>query len=147
MSEMEQPSWHGLPENRFNTHAWMIGKPEIGEGCWIGAFTVIDGSGGLKIGRGCEISCGVHIYTHSTVHRVISERNHNQVDRKPTSVGDFCHIGANAVILMGSVIGNHCVVGAGAVVLEGTIVPDYSLVVGQPARVLEGATRKWAKPT
>ena len=58
--------------NPYNPHAWIIGQPEIGEGTWIGAFTVIDGSGGLRIGRGCDVSCGVHIYTHSTVRRCVS---------------------------------------------------------------------------
>ena len=52
----------------------MIGSPEVGEGTWIGAFTVIDGSGGLKIGRGCDISCGAQIYTHSSARRCVSGR-------------------------------------------------------------------------
>ena len=30
-----------LPDNPYNPHAWIIGEPTIGEGCWIGAFTVI----------------------------------------------------------------------------------------------------------
>ncbi|MHA4875698.1 hypothetical protein, partial [Enterococcus faecium] len=61
-----------LPDNRFNPHAWIIGDPEIGEGTWIGAFTVIDGSGGLHIGAGCDISSGVQIYTHSSMRRCVS---------------------------------------------------------------------------
>ena len=39
-----------FPPNPYNPHAWIIGEPTIGEGTWIGAFTVIDGSGGLTIG-------------------------------------------------------------------------------------------------
>ena len=58
---------HGIPPNRFNPHCWITGEPEIGEKTWIGAFTLIDGLGGLKIGRGCDISSGVQILTHSTV--------------------------------------------------------------------------------
>ena len=30
----------GLPPNPYNPHAWLIGEPSIGEGTWIGAFTV-----------------------------------------------------------------------------------------------------------
>ena len=72
-SRMIVPEWHHLPENPYNPHAWIVGEPAIGPGCWIGAFTVIDGSGGLTIGAGCDISAGAQIYTHSTVRRVLSE--------------------------------------------------------------------------
>ena len=137
---------HGFPENPYNPHAWIIGEPEIGERCWIGAFTVLDGSGGLTIGAGCDISCGAHIYTHSTVHRIISERRHPAPDRQPTRIGAHCHIGANAVILMGCDIGDHSIVGAGAVVREGTVVPPWSVVVGVPARVIEDGARRFAEP-
>jgi acetyltransferase-like isoleucine patch superfamily enzyme len=143
MSEPMSPTRHGIPENRFNAHAWIIGEPKIGDRTWIGAFTVIDGSGGLEIGSNCDISCGVQIYTHSTVHRVISEGTYNSVDRQSTRIGDFCHIGANAVVLMGCDISDHCVVAAGAVVLENTKVPPFSVVVGVPGRIIEGAALKW----
>lgn len=126
---------HGLPSNRFNPHAWIVGEPRIGEGTWIGAFTVIDGSGDLEIGTGCELSAGVHVYTHSTAARCVSERE-RPIERRPTRIGDHVYIGANAVVLMGSTIGHHSIIGAGAVVLEGTEVPPYSLVVGVPARVI-----------
>lgn len=141
--DVELEAWHGFPPNRFNRHAWVIGEPEIGEGTWIGAFTLIDGSGGLQIGRGCAISVGAQIYTHSTVHRCISERRYNQVDRCPSVIEDYIHIGANATILMGCHIGHHSVIGAGAVVLEGTTVPPYSIVVGVPGRILETTSHKW----
>lgn len=125
-----------IPPNPYNEHAWILGEPEIGKDVWIGAFTVIDGSGGLKIGDGCDISCGVHIYTHSTVKRCVSERKHPDVDRSPVEIGEHVFLGANAVILKGSKIGHHSVVGAGSLVLENTVVPPYSVVAGSPARVV-----------
>src|SRR5436853_335325 len=106
----------GFNANPYNPHAWIIGTPEIGEGTWIGAFTVIDGSGGLRIGRGCDVSCGVQIYTHSTVRRCVSEREYAAIDRQPVVVGDHVFIGANAVIMMGVTIGDRAVIAAGAVV-------------------------------
>lgn len=139
----DRDAWHGLPANRYNKHALVIGTPVIGEGTWIGPFTVIDGSGGLTIGKGCDVSAGAQIYTHSTVARCLTERRYNTVDRRPTEIGDYVHIGANATILMGAKIGHHSVIGAGAVVREGTEVPPYSSVVGVPGRVRENATRKW----
>jgi acetyltransferase-like isoleucine patch superfamily enzyme len=126
---------HGLPANRYNTHCWICGEPEIGEGTWIGAFTLIDGLGGLKIGKGCDISSGAKIMSHSTVRRCNSERAYNHVDYAATEIGDHVFIGTNAVVLMGAKIGHHSVVAAGAVVLENSVIPPYSLVAGVPATV------------
>ncbi|MEO6999021.1 MAG: acyltransferase [Terracoccus sp.] len=122
----------GLPPNPYNQHAWVVGDPTIGEGTWIGAFTMIDGSGGLTVGRGCDISSGVHIYTHSSARRCVSGRRYPTVDRAPVSIGDFVFIGANATINMGITIGDHAVIGAGSVVTRD--VPSSTVVQGVPAR-------------
>jgi acetyltransferase-like isoleucine patch superfamily enzyme len=122
----------GLPANPYNPHAWLIGDPEIGPGTWIGAFTVIDGSGGLVIGAGCDISCGVHIYTHSSVRRCVSGRRYTEVERQATRIGDRVFLGANAVVNMGVTIGDEAVVAAGAVVTRD--VPARTVVAGVPAR-------------
>lgn len=122
-----------LPANPYNEHAWIVGEPEIGEGTWIGAFTVIDGSGGLRIGAGCDVSCGAQIYTHSTVRRCVTGRRHPDVDRAPVTIGERVFIGANAVVQMGVTIGDGAVVGAGAVVTRD--VPARAIVTGVPARV------------
>ena len=145
MTDEQLPDWHHLPANPYNPHAWIIGQPTIGEGCWIGAFTIIDGSGGLVIGDGCEVSAGAQIYTHSTVARVISERN-TSIQRSPVAIGDHVHIGAGAIVLMGTRIGHHSVIGAGAVVLEDTTIPPWSLAVGSPARIIPDGARKWIGP-
>ena len=121
-----------LPPNPYNSHAWITGSPTIGEGTWIGAFAVLDGSGGLVIGAGCDISAGVHIYTHSSAKRCVSGRAYPAVDRAPTSIGDRVFIGANAVVMMGVTIGNEAVVAAGAVVIHD--VPARTVVAGVPAR-------------
>ncbi|HVZ65808.1 MAG TPA: acyltransferase [Lacunisphaera sp.] len=146
---MDTPAAKPLPPNPYNPFCWIAGTPEIGEGTWIGAFTLIDGLGGLKIGRGCNISSGAQVLSHSTVRRCVTGRRHPDVDRKPTEVGDFVFVGANAVVQMGAKIGHHSVIGAGAVVLEDAVVPPYSLVVGVPARVvrsLEHEIETWSQP-
>ena len=71
----------GLPGNPYHPLAWVVGDPEIGEGTWIGAFRVVDGSGGLRIGRGCDVGRGAQIYTHSTARRCVSGRSYDHVDR------------------------------------------------------------------
>lgn len=51
------------------------------------------------------------------------------------AVGDESWIGANAIITAGVHIGRHCVVGAGSVVTKD--IPDYSVAVGNPAKVVK----------
>lgn len=121
-----------LPANPYNPHAWVVGDPHIGPGTWIGAFTVIDGSGGLTVGAGCDISSGAQIYTHSSVRRCVSGRQFSAVERAPVRIGDHVFIGAGAVVMMGVTIGDHSVVAAGAVVSRD--VPPYTVVAGVPAR-------------
>jgi acetyltransferase-like isoleucine patch superfamily enzyme len=123
-----------FPPNPWNEHAWVVGEPTVGEGTWIGAFTLIDGSGGLTIGRGCDISSGVHIYTHSSARRCVSGRAYEHVEREPVVIGDRVFIGANAVVNMGVTIGDESVVGAGAVVTKD--VPPRTVVAGVPARIV-----------
>lgn len=125
---------YGIAANPYNPHAWIVGEPEIGPGTWIGAFTLIDGSGGLTIGAGCDISSGAQIYSHSSMRRCVSGREYPVVDRAATSIGDRVFIGANAVVNMGTHIGDEAVVAAGAVVTRD--VPARTVVAGVPARVI-----------
>ncbi|OGW31470.1 MAG: acetyltransferase [Nitrospirae bacterium GWF2_44_13] len=137
---------HGISPNKYNPHAWIINNPEIGEGTWIGAFTVIDGIGGLRIGRCCNISCGVHIITHSTVKRCVTEREYNEVEKSETVVEDYVFIGEHSTILIGVHIGHHSIIAAGTVITEGTVIPPYSLVAGVPGRIvrnIESEIEKW----
>ncbi|KQZ08733.1 acetyltransferase [Agromyces sp. Root1464] len=123
-----------IPPNPYHEQCWVIGDPSIGEGTWIGAFTLIDGSGGLTIGSGCDISSGVHIYTHSTARRCVSGRDFAEIEREPVHIGDRVFIGANAVVNMGVSIGDEAVVGAGAVVTKD--VPARTVVAGVPAHIV-----------
>ncbi|MBK8470134.1 MAG: acyltransferase [Candidatus Phosphoribacter sp.] len=121
-----------LPANPWNEHAWVVGEPVVGPGTWIGAFTVIDASGGLSIGAGCDISSGAQIYTHSSARRCVSGRRFAEVEKAPVVIGDRVFIGAGAIVTMGVTIGDEAVVGAGAVVTRD--VPARAIVAGVPAR-------------
>lgn len=123
-----------IPENPYHEQAWIVGEPAIGVGTWIGAFTVIDGSGGLTIGEGCDIASGVHIYTHSSALRCVSGREYPDVDRSPVTIGNRVFIGANAVINMGVTIGDEAIIAAGAIVTND--VAARAVVAGAPARVV-----------
>jgi len=70
----------------------------------------------LRLGRG--VTVGHHAIVHGC------------------EVDDFSLIGINAVILNHAKIGKYCTIGANALVTEGQEIPDFSLVVGTPAKVV-----------
>jgi len=53
-------------------------------------------------------------------------------------IGEFTFVGTACVLLPGTIIGKGCIVGAGSVVKG--VYPDYSVLVGNPAKVV-GDTR------
>ena len=112
-------------------NSYVYGDVSVGENTWIGPFTLLDGSGGLKIGSACSISAGVQIYTHDTVKWALSG-GVLPYERAPVVIGDACHVGAQAVITKGVTIGAHCVIGSCAFVNRD--VPPYTIVFGVPCR-------------
>ena len=50
-------------------------------------------------------------------------------------IEDDCLIGMGAIIMNGAKIGRGSIIGAGAVLLEEMEVPEFSMVVGSPAKV------------
>ena len=68
----------------------------------------------------------------------LGRRNHLAF-AKPINIGNDVWIGGNVTILPGGTIGNNVVVAAGAVVTKD--VPAYSVVGGNPARILKQNNR------
>lgn len=61
--------------------------------------------------------------------------HHQKVTKKVITIEDEVWIGANVVVVAGVTIGKHSVVAAGSVVTKN--VPPYSVVVGNPARIIK----------
>ena len=108
---------------------------EIGEEMKIGAFSLIDLSGNVKIGSRVTISDGVKIFTH--YHPIDGEVNwrQNPVEFTDIEIGDDVWIGANAIIIESvKKIGTGAIIGAGTTVKND--IPAMSVVAGVPAHVV-----------
>lgn len=111
----------------------ILGDVTVGEDTWVGPYTVLDGSGGLAIGRTCSISAGVQIYTHDTVRWAVSGGVAPQ-QRGPVRIGDHTYVGPMSIVSMGVTIGAHCVIGANSVVNKD--LPDFAIAYGSTCRIV-----------
>jgi acetyltransferase-like isoleucine patch superfamily enzyme len=115
----------------------MAPKLVIGRGVAINEFNNIRASGGsIRIGDHCLVSQFVSIIASN--HSIDVPTLIRDAPWDPTKnwveVGAGVWIGTYAIILPGVRVGEGSVVAAGAVVTHD--VPDYTIVAGQPARVI-----------
>lgn len=118
----------------------------IEDNVYIGHFNLLDASGGLRIGRGCQITNFVTILTHSsdTAIRLYGEAylNHHEhigYSRQPTEIGEYSFIGPHSVLMPGAYLGKGSLVYAYSFVPAGDY-PDFAVLRGCPAKVV-GDTR------
>ena len=114
-------------------NSYVYGDVSVGKDTWIGPFTLIDGTGGLKIGDYCCLSAGVQIYTHDTVNRFISGGK-ELTQHAPVVIEDFCYIGPQTVIRSGVKIGRHSVIGTNSYVNKD--IPPFSIAFGTPIKIV-----------
>ncbi len=111
----------------------------IGNRCRINTGTYISGLGSLTIGNNILIGMNVVILTtNHNFHKVNIPIYFQEFTSKKVNIGDDVWLGANSIILPGVSIGKGSVIGAGSVVTKN--IPDYSIAVGNPAKVIK--TRK-----
>ena len=97
----------------------------IGNGTKINYNCMIVCRRSVSIGEKCEFGPGVLIYDHDHDFRVGLEKKEYKCS--DVVIGNRVWIGANTVILRGTVIGDDCVIGAGSVV-KGNV-PANSVLV------------------
>jgi maltose O-acetyltransferase len=104
-----------------------------GENVYFNVNCVVLDASKVTIGSNALFGPGVQLYTASHPMDPPTRRTHSLA--LPIHIGDDCWIGGNAIICPGVTIGNGCVIGAGSVVTKN--IPDYSLAVGNPAKVIK----------
>ena len=112
-------------------------KISIGDNCYISYNISVLAGADVDIGKDVLIASNVMITSHN--HGVSNENNLSYMKQAlvcaPVRIGNGCWIGEKAIILSGVTIGERSVIGAGAVVTKS--VPPYSIVVGNPARIVK----------
>ncbi|MGE0561441.1 MAG: DapH/DapD/GlmU-related protein [Flavobacteriales bacterium] len=122
-------------------------KIDVKDSVWVGYNCHLDGIGGITIQNGVNIASHTCIYTHSSQNSIrllgehfieIPAEERIGYFLEPVKIDEYTFIGTSCVILPGTTIGKGCIIGAGSVV-KGDF-PDYSIVVGNPAKIV-GDTR------
>lgn len=138
-------SW--CAHTRVSTHTCVEGLDGLvlGDHVFIGHFNRLDGSNGLVIEEGVQVTNYVSVLSHSSHRsvRVMGRRYVHEAQpvgyvRKATRVGAYSFIGPHSVIAPGSQVGKGVIV-QGHSFVSG-VVPDFAIVgpqaLGKPAVVL-----------
>ncbi len=129
-----------LAESRIQLYPELVEKQPhlvIGENCFFGYRLCILGGADITIGKMVLMASDITVVSEN--HGIDPENElpymKQQLQIAPVSIGDNCWIGDKVIILPGVTIGEGCVIGAGSVVSKS--IPEYSIAVGNPARVIK----------
>lgn len=124
-----------------------VGDVLIGDRCRVGMSNVIIGP--VTIGNDVILAQNIVLSGLNHGYEDITLPPHNQpVTKKKITLEDEVWIGANAVVVAGVTIGKHSVVAAGSIVTKD--VPPYTVVAGNPARIIKkynSLSEKWERPS
>jgi len=113
----------------------------IGNHCSVG--TLCDIQGNVKIGNYCRLHSSVHISQTCSIGDFVFLYPFSVMTNDPCPpsrevkggyIGSYTQVGVHVVILPGLQVGQNCLIGANSVVSKN--VPEFSLVMGDPMRVV-----------
>lgn len=140
-----------LSHARLQSYAHLTDTPgyiKIGDGCYIGFY--FSALAGANIIIEDNVLIASHVLISSENHSIDPESEipymNQPLQCSPVEIGEGTWIGEKVIILPGVQIGKKCVVGAGSVVTKS--IPDFSIAVGNPAKVIKKynfLNHKWEK--
>lgn len=113
----------------------------IGEGCDIQPHCTIDAGHCWLITIGNNVTMAP--YSYLLAHDASTKRKLGYTRIGLVTIGDDVFIGAGAIVMPGVTIGEGSIVGAHSVVTKD--VPAYSVVAGNPARIIGTSTEFFSK--
>ncbi len=129
-----------LPGARLNIYpdsTSNLPRITIGDRCYLGHRMSIFGESDVAIGN--DVLCADDVTIDSGNHGISPEMNipymNQPLSRASVKIGNNCWLGEKVMICAGVTIGDGCVIGAMSVVTKN--VPDYSIAVGNPAKVIK----------
>lgn len=114
---------------KFNKNIHLGDYSGIGMNCSVGPNTYI----GNHVMMGPEVIIYTRNHETSRVDITMDQQGFKSI--QPVHIGDDVWIGRRVMIMPGVTIGEGCVIGAGCVVAKD--VPPYSVVVGNPAKIVK----------
>lgn len=113
------------------------GNITIGEACGISGASFC-AMKDITIGDRVQIGANTKVidndlHSLDPIERELDKRGNIRV--APVKIGNDCFIGANCIVLKGTILGDRCIVGAGSVV-HGTF-PDNVIIAGNPAKIIK----------
>ncbi|KAE9989226.1 hypothetical protein EG327_002963 [Venturia inaequalis] len=106
-------------------------------------FVVLDT---CRVTIGARVLFGPNVSIFSASHPLDSKVRNGLVGPefgKEIHIGDDCWVGGNVIFLAGVTIGRGCTIGAGSVVTKS--VEPFTVVAGNPARVIKKSENTWEK--
>lgn len=130
-----------VPERGVGVH--------IGDGAYIGHFARITAVGEVVIGEEAMLADRVYVSDTGHVYEDVTQpiKRQGLRDGRRVEIGRGAWLGIGAVVVGNVRIGENAVVGANSVVRED--VPDFTVVAGNPARVVrrhDGERWQWSEP-
>lgn len=135
---------------RIQNYEGVICNPQIkiGNRCYLGYNLSLLNASNITIGD--DVLFASNILISSENHGIDPENTIQYMDQplnsKAINIGDGCWLGEKVCVLPGVTIGKKCIIGAGSIVTKS--IPDFSIAVGNPAKVIKKynfETHKWDK--
>lgn len=119
---------------KFNKNIYLGDNSGIGSHCSLGPQVYI----GDNVMMGPEVI--FYTQNHETSRTDIPMCQQGFKEIQPIHIGNDVWIGRRVIILPGVTVGDGCILGAGCVVAKD--IPPYSVVVGNPARIVKNRLDK-----